>query len=195
MGIWNPSRDIEYSIFKRRRHRTSKACYPCRRRKVKCSLGKPCDTCKHRGYPDLCDYTAQAPSDRVENRSSQSWTNSSKANSPAFDRNGGVYVNPLIPYTSKLHLGSDSLPKLLSTYQRLNPCRPQHGSTISSSNTTSNPQTIFEVLCLQDSSANFPFTNLWKPDDGPEVVYNALPEDEVVLECVITLKARYFSRI
>src|SRR5206468_972810 len=104
-----------------------------------------------------------------------------------FDRNPGLYVDPLVPYTSKLHIGSDSLPRLLSNYQRLNPYQPDNASAIPVTSVNSNSQTIFEVLCLQDSSTGFQFTNLWNPGDGLEMVYNALPEDEVVLRCVTHL--------
>jgi len=36
--------------------RDHKACYPCRQRKVKCDLERPCRTCSERGHPQLCDY-------------------------------------------------------------------------------------------------------------------------------------------
>lgn len=182
-AVLKSTRDIEYSIFKRRRLRSSKACYPCRRRKVKCGLGKPCNTCSSRGHPDLCDYTAQIPSTGVEaGNSDTQGTAPQEDGLSRFDRNPGLYVDPLVPYTSKLHIGSDSLPRLLSNYQRLNPCRPKNTSAITATGVESNSQTIFEVLCLQDSSTSFQFTNLWQPGDGLELVYNALPEDEVILK-------------
>ncbi|KUL87001.1 hypothetical protein ZTR_05663 [Talaromyces verruculosus] len=93
---------------------------------------------------------------------------------------GGLYVDPISPYGSKVHLGFESLPNLLSTYQGLNLWEPQLDRGLPSSFSSPNPQTVFELLCLQDSSTSFPFTNLWGPEDGPERVYSALPEDEAI---------------
>lgn len=40
----------------RRRLRPSLVCEPCKRRKVKCDKGKPCDTCVKNNYPHKCVY-------------------------------------------------------------------------------------------------------------------------------------------
>lgn len=94
----------------------------------------------------------------------------------------GVYVDPAFPYRSQVHLGSESLPNLLFIYQNLNsrqtPMEMQHPYL----NPSPSPQAIFELLCLQDSSTNFPFVNLWTPEDGPEKVYSALPENDALQE-------------
>ncbi|EME88445.1 uncharacterized protein MYCFIDRAFT_116137, partial [Pseudocercospora fijiensis CIRAD86] len=37
------------------RRRTA-ACYPCAKRKVRCSGGQPCATCSQRNHPDICFY-------------------------------------------------------------------------------------------------------------------------------------------
>lgn len=179
-----PKSEYDLMLVKRRRFRPAKACYPCRRRKVKCNLSQPCDSCNVRGHPDLCDYT---PSPR-ENASNKARNTSEKdkaylanthKNADAISQ--GLYVDPVAPYDTKLHLGPESLPSLLAKYQSIS-CQQQyqdrndsHGSAFKP---PTNPQTIFELLCLQDSSAVMPFTNLWKPEDGPEVIYSALPEDE-----------------
>ncbi|KIW47283.1 uncharacterized protein PV06_02864 [Exophiala oligosperma] len=100
------------------------------------------------------------------------------------ERGQGLYIDPMPPYNSKLHVGPDSLPHLLSIYQSLNTRQEeQQGPRSVSFNRRTNPQTIFELLCLQDSSSGFPFTNLWGPEDGPEKVLSALPEDETLLSC------------
>lgn len=179
---------IDAQLRKRRRFRLTKACYPCRRRKVKCDLSEPCGSCSVRGHPDLCDYTIQpltcneamnhAQDLGVRSIDSQCshniWAN--------CERGQGLYIDPMPPYNSKLHVGPDSLPHLLSIYQSLNTRQEeQQGPRSVSFNRRTNPQTIFELLCLQDSSSGFPFTNLWGPEDGPEKVLSALPEDETLL--------------
>jgi hypothetical protein len=36
--------------------RSVRACYPCARRKIRCSGGQPCETCLRRNHPDICFY-------------------------------------------------------------------------------------------------------------------------------------------
>lgn len=44
-------------LKKKRKAREHKACYPCRQRKVKCDLSRPCQTCRDRDHPELCLYS------------------------------------------------------------------------------------------------------------------------------------------
>ncbi|KAJ6786108.1 hypothetical protein PWT90_02464 [Aphanocladium album] len=167
-----PPIDVDSVLFKRRRFRAAKACYPCRRRKVKCDLNHPCGTCISRDHADLCEYrsgllpgpaSAAATEDSPPTRSQVSNDEDAKVAEMAQ----GLYLDPIRPYSSKVHLGRGSLPDVFTA---------GNGSA-----SHKDAQTIFELLCLQDSSSTFPFTNLWSPDDGPEVVYDALPSDEMVL--------------
>jgi hypothetical protein len=75
-------------------------------------------------------------------------------------------MDPIPPYETKVHIGSDSLAGHL--------CSLGNGYTVT------NPQAIFELLCLQDSSPTFQLTSLWRPEDGLEKVCLALPDNEVV---------------
>ncbi|EDK44590.1 hypothetical protein LELG_02769 [Lodderomyces elongisporus NRRL YB-4239] len=55
----NPNPDLvtnTNSVTHKTRNRASLLCFPCRRRKVKCSRGKPCDTCQKKGIVDQCQY-------------------------------------------------------------------------------------------------------------------------------------------
>ncbi|KAM0453582.1 hypothetical protein ACHAPV_008916 [Trichoderma viride] len=182
--------EFDLAITKRRRFRAAKACYPCRRRKVKCNFGQPCDSCTIRGHPDLCNYTL-APdvshTPRASNVSNPGSSATSESDvtgtSLANDLSQGLYVNPIAPYNTKVHLGPESLPSLLTTFQHLSSLQQLQGHSsppIAAFKPSTNPQTIFELLCLQDSGALIPFANLWKPEDGPEVIYKALPEDEQI---------------
>jgi hypothetical protein len=48
---------VDQSLREKRKLRQARACYPCRRRKVKCNFQIPCETCLTRDHPELC--TAQ----------------------------------------------------------------------------------------------------------------------------------------
>ncbi|KAL7914404.1 hypothetical protein GGI35DRAFT_440090 [Trichoderma velutinum] len=49
--------EVDRILRLRKRQRDSKACYPCRLRKVKCDSKSPCKTCEKRGHPEICVYT------------------------------------------------------------------------------------------------------------------------------------------
>lgn len=179
-----PAGDFDLLLFRRRRFRTAKACYPCRRRKVKCDLNQPCGTCISREHPDLCDYTTNtfigaesSTSEQSPSTREQQPPEVAHANAAASGMAQGVFVDLALPYNTKVHVGSESLPSLFSTAGRAGKESPPSLLKLST-----NPKIIFELLCLQDSSTTFPFTNLWMPGDGIEKVYSALPEDDVILK-------------
>ncbi|UKZ80249.1 hypothetical protein TrVFT333_008006 [Trichoderma virens FT-333] len=93
----------------------------------------------------------------------------------------GLYLDPLSAYKTRVHLGYESLPSLVSIYQTTSADQPQPIQKKWTLGPTTSPQTVFELLCLQDSSTMFPFTNIWAPEDGPDKVYSALPEEEALL--------------
>lgn len=180
-----PPRDIDAAIFHRRRTRALKVCYPCRRRKVKCNRGQPCDKCSDRGHPDLCIYTARS-SISLPVRQAVTTNKNDDVNEehlPTQHRiqtiQEGLYVDSLELYSSKVYLGPGSLPQLLAAYPKL---RAPNTETASAHLATEDvtPQAIFETLCLHNSGVNFPFAVLWSPNDGPEKVCTALPSDDVV---------------
>jgi hypothetical protein len=47
---------VDDLLRRKRKAREHKACYPCRQRKVRCDLGRPCRTCVEREHAELCDY-------------------------------------------------------------------------------------------------------------------------------------------
>ncbi|KAK0268852.1 hypothetical protein LTR35_015274 [Friedmanniomyces endolithicus] len=51
-----PQSDVDDFLRKKRKAREHKACYPCRQRKVRCDLSRPCRTCSDRDHPELCSY-------------------------------------------------------------------------------------------------------------------------------------------
>ncbi|UKZ78906.1 hypothetical protein TrVFT333_006652 [Trichoderma virens FT-333] len=177
-----PAGDFDLLLFRRRRFRTAKACYPCRRRKVKCDLNQPCGTCISREHPDLCDYTTNTFAGAESSTSEQSPSareqpEAAHVNDAASEIAQGLYVDLALPYSTKVHLGSESLPGVFSMSGRKG-----KQPSVASLKLSTDPRLIFELLCLQDSSTTFPFTNLWMPSDGIEKVYSALPEDDVILK-------------
>lgn len=44
----------EETLSRLRKRRSTPACYPCFKRKVKCRGGRPCEACTERGHPDIC---------------------------------------------------------------------------------------------------------------------------------------------
>ncbi|GAM86568.1 hypothetical protein ANO11243_045820 [Dothideomycetidae sp. 11243] len=51
-----PKAEVDDFLRRKRKVREHKACYPCRQRKVRCDLNRPCKTCVEREHPELCDY-------------------------------------------------------------------------------------------------------------------------------------------
>ncbi|KAH6638479.1 fungal-specific transcription factor domain-containing protein [Boeremia exigua] len=59
MSSQTPSRsasEADRVLRERRRSRNKVACYPCKKRKVKCDAGQPCAMCVRRGHPAICMY-------------------------------------------------------------------------------------------------------------------------------------------
>lgn len=65
-----PKSAVDELLRKKRKVREHKACYPCRQRKVRCDLARPCRTCVEREHPELCDY--HPPAKRPNNGIAQS---------------------------------------------------------------------------------------------------------------------------
>lgn len=192
-----PARDFDMLLRKRRRLRAAKSCYPCRRRKVKCNLRQPCGSCIIRGHPELCDYSVQSlpgreqqPRDTSDGGKASDATNERTA---AINMDQGLYLDPISHYSTRVHVGYESLPSLVSIYQTITANQPQPAQKAWTLGPTTSPQTVFELLCLQDSSTMFPFTNIWASGDGPDKVYSALPEDEAIWRQVSFLHRHLLS--
>ncbi|KAL3493378.1 hypothetical protein BJX62DRAFT_235450 [Aspergillus germanicus] len=61
--------EIDRVLRLKRKQRESKACYPCRQRKVKCDGEQPCRTCIRREHPQICAYNVEKPPSRAKRRS------------------------------------------------------------------------------------------------------------------------------
>lgn len=76
--------EVDDFLRRKRKAREHKACYPCRQRKVRCDLARPCRTCVEREHPELCDYH---PPSKKQNTSSSS---SATLALPVAGTSGGV---------------------------------------------------------------------------------------------------------
>ncbi|KAL4747815.1 hypothetical protein BDW72DRAFT_7205 [Aspergillus terricola var. indicus] len=56
--------EIDRVLRLKRKQRESKACYPCRQRKVKCDGSHPCRTCVKRDHPEICAYNVEKDTPR-----------------------------------------------------------------------------------------------------------------------------------
>ncbi|KAK0978103.1 hypothetical protein LTS01_012839 [Friedmanniomyces endolithicus] len=61
-----PQSDVDDFLRKKRKAREHKACYPCRQRKVRCDLSRPCRTCSDRDHPELCSYHPPSKRQNIE---------------------------------------------------------------------------------------------------------------------------------
>lgn len=64
IGTMPPQAEVDDFLRRKRKAREHKSCYPCRQRKVKCDLTRPCKTCRDREHPEICNYNP--PSKRTE---------------------------------------------------------------------------------------------------------------------------------
>ncbi|KAG9958817.1 hypothetical protein KCU61_g8021, partial [Aureobasidium melanogenum] len=76
--------EVDDFLRRKRKAREHKACYPCRQRKVRCDLARPCRTCVEREHPELCDYH---PPNKKQNTSTSS---AASLALPAVGTNSGV---------------------------------------------------------------------------------------------------------
>lgn len=76
------------------REREAHACYPCRKRKVKCDGNQPCRTCQKRKHPQICTYNWDQPSRRSASHQSSNAANA--ANAQATASNSPPSVNEAI---------------------------------------------------------------------------------------------------
>ncbi|RDW67261.1 Zn(II)2Cys6 transcription factor [Aspergillus mulundensis] len=63
--------EIDRVLRLKRKQRESKACYPCRQRKVKCDGSQPCRTCVKRDHPEICAYNVEKDTPRRRTQSRQ----------------------------------------------------------------------------------------------------------------------------
>lgn len=108
---------------KRRRNRPSKACIPCRRRKVKCDLNQPCAICLKRKHTHLCIFEhatqqiegiAPAGTSSSSHRRSPSGSNAIANQEPGSMAGSPNNANYVVPIISEDSMTVDNSPMLSS---------------------------------------------------------------------------------
>ncbi|UJO22323.1 uncharacterized protein CLAFUR5_09190 [Fulvia fulva] len=84
-----PQAEVDDFLRKKRKAREHKACYPCRQRKVKCDLSRPCQTCRDRDHPELCSYH---PPNKRQNLDGNQQAPVMRQDDGQFGGPGGNYV-------------------------------------------------------------------------------------------------------
>lgn len=92
------TQQVDAVLLSFRKRRSTPACYPCSKRKVRCRGGRPCDACKARGHPDIC----QDEDSRKQKRQKTPATNGNRAtvSTQAYEphqQNGHFLPSPASP--------------------------------------------------------------------------------------------------
>ncbi|KAL4943113.1 hypothetical protein BDV06DRAFT_211313 [Aspergillus oleicola] len=180
------SQEIDRVLRLKRKQRESKACYPCRQRKVKCDGEQPCRTCAKRDHPQICAYNVEANPSRK------------RASMQSRDRNG--------PRGSQENMGSSVSPTRSVGAGASQPLAPLLGSPRSSAQPSQDSSSyVFSgdnslvsmlhqqdpdgtmareatsVLGLHNTYLSYPFIELKTPQDRWAALVDILPHRDEVL--------------
>ncbi|KAL6238463.1 hypothetical protein BDW75DRAFT_20900 [Aspergillus navahoensis] len=176
--------EIDRVLRLKRKQRESKACYPCRQRKVKCDGSRPCRTCVKRDHPEICAYNVEKHMPRrTQPRQAEQTANSryedarptvSPANadaesqllttSPLADPRNSAQPNN--EATSYVFSGDNSLVSML---------RQQDSDGAMAREATS-------VLGLHNTYLSYPFIESKTPQDRWVALVDILPRRDEVLK-------------
>ncbi|KAL4932395.1 Zn(II)2Cys6 transcription factor [Aspergillus undulatus] len=179
--------EIDRVLILKRKQRESKACYPCRQRKVKCEGGHPCRTCARRDHPEICAYNVEQ--------------------SPARKR---VSIRPRDQETVSRGSGDDTAALTSPTHsvgaEVSQPPTSSLGDARSSVQPNDNPSYVFSgdnslvsmlrqqdpdgamareatsVLGLHNTYPSYPFIETKKPQDRWAALLDILPHRDEVLK-------------
>ncbi|KKP04721.1 short aerial hyphae-3 [Trichoderma harzianum] len=164
--------EVDRILRLRKRQRDSKACYPCRLRKVKCDSKSPCKTCEKRGHPEICVYTNfRQESDRKS---------SDRASTPHSER------QPEIDESASSHRISTNYPTIHGNF---------NSHLVSSGNTaavivrlqkregeSSTQDDVEQMLGLQNTYRDYPFMKVKSAQGRWASLLEILPQKEEVLK-------------
>lgn len=168
-------REIDRVLQSRRKNRESKACYPCRQRKVKCDSTQPCRTCRRRGHPQICVYDIEHSGRRVTGHASP------------VRQGFGTHVlpsqanlqqqQPDTPGTPYVYSGDNSVMSILRHRTHDN------GSMA---------QEIGSVLGLQNTFSSYPFMDTRTAEDRWKGLLRIIPQRTEVLRWELPYSAIVF---
>lgn len=167
-----PSQDeIDRVLRLKSRERESHACYPCKKRKVKCDGTQPCKTCQRRKHPQICTYELS----HSRRRRSASHREITRSTSPASPRAG---VNDCTETSSRpedsskdyVYSGDNSVVSIL----RLR----------ASDANESVAREVGSVLGLQNTFNSYPFMDSKTPRERWKTLLSVIPQRNEVLKYV-----------
>ncbi|CAG8047847.1 unnamed protein product [Penicillium olsonii] len=177
-----PSHDeVDRVLRLKRKEREARACYPCRKRKVKCDGTQPCRTCQKRNHPHICTY--DPPRD------------SRRGASPAV-LNIQSHVRPEQPNPERVQRQrqqDDSAIALASANPRPDDAAKNYvysgdNSVVSilrsraSNANDSMTRDLGSVLGLQNTFNNYPFMDSRTPEEKWTSLLSVLPQRSEVLK-------------
>lgn len=147
------------------REREAHACYPCKKRKVKCDGTQPCRTCQKRKHPEICTYALSQRRSSVS-RQSVAARSASPVLPPANSNNEQTQTED----SSKnyVYSGDNSVVSIL----RLR----------ASDTNESVAREVGSVLGLQNTFNNYPFMDSKTPLERWKSLLNVLPQRSEVLK-------------
>ncbi|KAL2832524.1 hypothetical protein BDW59DRAFT_157347 [Aspergillus cavernicola] len=178
--------EIDRVLRLKRKQRESKACYPCRQRKVKCDGGHPCRTCIRRDHPRICAYNVDS---RTGARSSTIDTNLPPP------RHSNATQSTLLSRTDSAEPGSPSaLPSSPLGTSRASRQNDSSASYVFSGDNSlvsilrqqdpdgSMAREATSVLGLHNTYLSYPFIDYKTPQDRWAALLDILPHRDEVLK-------------
>ncbi|KAJ5689836.1 transcriptional regulator family: Fungal Specific TF [Penicillium macrosclerotiorum] len=153
------------------RERETHACYPCKKRKVKCDGNRPCRTCQRRNHPQICTYNLSRHSRRRSSVSArQNISRSASPTTAPASENGitGISSRPDDGLKNYVYSGDNSVVSIL----RLR----------ASDANESVARELGSVLGLQNTFSNYPFMDSKTPHERWKSLLGVLPQRTEVLK-------------
>lgn len=175
-----PSHDeVDRVLRLRRKEREVRACYPCRRRKVKCDGTQPCRTCQKRNHSQICTYD---PPPRASRRQASHGASNAESISPSAARpqrsreenhsaaslTANRYLRPDDVAKNYVYSGDNSVVSIL---------REQ-----ASDGNESMTRDLRSVLGLQNTFNSYPFMDSKTPQEKWVSLLSVLPQRTEVLK-------------
>ncbi|KAJ6004022.1 hypothetical protein N7499_000087 [Penicillium canescens] len=169
--------EVHRVLHLKRQEREPKACYPCRKRKVKCDGSQPCRTCQKRDHPHIC--TFDVPRGPRRRQGSQASANAQSAASVSPRRIQSEVRNPAETSTPASLRPDDAVKNYV--YSGDNSLVSILRSRASDSN-ESMAREVGSVLGLQNTFSFYPFMDPKTPHERWKSLLSVLPQRTEVLK-------------
>lgn len=152
------------------REREAHACYPCRKRKVKCDGCQPCRTCQRRKHPQICSYDLGQSRRRSESRRARSASPDVLRIARSEPANDGAEQPSDSGNKEYVYSGDNSVVSILRSR--------------ASGATDSVARQVGSVLGLQNTFNSYPFMDAKTPHERWKSLLEVLPHRTEVLKYV-----------